>query len=213
MTTTTAAVRRARSTLLALLVLIGAVALGAPAQAHDVLVSSEPAEGEVLEESPQAVVLSFNNAPLEVGSSISVVDAAGDPVAEGTGTLEGSDVVLALDTALPAGELEVRWRVASSDGHPIEGVIPFTLDVPAEPATTEPATTEPAEEPAAEETTEPAQTTEPAETAAPAETTEPAETGASGLPTAARIAIAAAALASVVGLVVLIVRRGRTDRL
>lgn len=194
--------RRARSAVLALLVLVGAVALGAPAQAHDMLIASDPAEGEVLEESPQEVVLTFNNAPLEVGSSISVVDAAGTPVAEGTGTVEGASVVLALDTTLPAGELEVRWRVASSDGHPIEGVVPFTLDLPGEPAVTEPA-----EEPVAEETAEPAETT------APAETTEPAVTGVSGLPTAAKIAIAVAALASVVGLIVLIVRRGRTDRL
>ncbi|WP_152188810.1 copper resistance CopC family protein [Georgenia satyanarayanai] len=203
MTTIVAARRRARSTALVLLVLLGTIGLGTAAQAHDMLVASDPAEGAVLEAPPESITLSFNNPPLEVGSAITVVDADGTTVVEGEGTVEGTDVVLALDTALPAGPLEVRWRVASSDGHPIDGVIPFEVTAPAEP--TEPATTEPA-------TTEP---TEPTEPTSETVTSEPAETvgDVSGLPTAAKVAIAVAALGAVAALIVLIVKRQRTDRL
>lgn len=206
MTTTVAARRPARALTLVLLVLLGTLGLGTAAQAHDMLVASDPAEGAVLDAPPESITLSFNNPPLEVGSVITVVDAGGTTVAEGEGTLDGSDVVLALDTELPAGQLEVRWRVASSDGHPIDGVIPFEVTAPAEPA--EPATSEPAAAPA---TTEPAQPTSEPATSEPAQTAE--ESGVSGLPTAAKVAIAVAALGAVAAIVVLIVRRQRTDRL
>ncbi len=206
MSTMPAARRRARSAALVLLVLLGSLGLGTAAQAHDMLVASDPAEGAVLDAPPEAITLSFNNPPLEVGSAITVVDADGTTVVEGEGTVDGTDVVLALDSELPAGQLEVRWRVASSDGHPIDGVIPFEVTAPAEPtepATTEPATTEPA-------TTAPA-TTEPADEATTSEQAQ--TTGASGLPTAAKVAIAVAALGAVAAIIVLIVRRQRTDRL
>lgn len=203
--TTIAAVRRRAA--LVLLVLLGTLGLGTAAQAHDMLVASDPAEGAVLDAPPESITLTFNNPPLEVGSAIEVVDADGATVVEGEGTVNGTDVVLTLDSELPAGQLEVRWRVASSDGHPIDGVIPFEVTAaaePTEPATSEPATTEPA-------TTEPAAaepTTEAAETADAA-----VDSGASGLPTAAKVAIAVAAVGAVAAIIVLIVRRQRTDRL
>lgn len=203
--TTIAAVRRRAA--LVLLVLLGTLGLGTAAQAHDMLVASDPAEGAVLDAPPESITLTFNNPPLEVGSAIEVVDADGATVVEGEGTANGTDVVLTLDSELPAGQLEVRWRVASSDGHPIDGVIPFEVTAaaePTEPATSEPATTEPA-------TTEPAAaepTTEAAETADAA-----VDSGASGLPTAAKVAIAVAAVGAVAAIIVLIVRRQRTDRL
>ncbi|WP_413451775.1 copper resistance CopC family protein [Georgenia phoenicis] len=203
MTTFAAVRRRSRSVLLGLLVLVGALGLGTAAQAHDMLVASDPAEGAVLEAPPEAVTLSFNNPPLEVGSVITVVDAQGTTLAEGTGTLEGTDVVLPLDTPLPAGELEVRWRVASSDGHPIEGVIPFTVAEQAAPATTAPAEpAAPVSEPAAEES-EPAATSEPADEGS----------GLAGLPTWSKVAIAVAAVGALAALVVVMLRRQRGDRL
>lgn len=35
---------------------------------------------------------------------------------------------MALDGELPAAGYVVEWRVVSSDGHPISGTIPFTVD-------------------------------------------------------------------------------------
>ncbi|MBD8063424.1 copper resistance CopC family protein [Oceanitalea stevensii] len=203
MTTIVAARRRARFAALVLLVLLGTLGLGPAAQAHDMLVASDPADGAVLDAPPESITLTFNNPPLEVGSVITVVDADGTTLVEGEGTLDGADVVLALDAELPAGQLEVRWRVASSDGHPIDGVIPFEVTAPAEP--TEPATTEPTEPAAAEPAT--------TERASEAATTEPAETAEeSGLSTVAKVAIAVAAVGAVAALILLIVKRRRTDR-
>lgn len=210
------AFRRARALLVGVLAVLGLVAVGTAAAAHDVLIESDPAEGAVLDRSPEAVVLTFNNPPLEVGSAITVVDADGQTVVEGAGRVEGNDVVLDLDTELPAGDLEVRWRVASSDGHPIEGVIPFTLDLPEPVATTEPTSSpaEPASSPA-----EPGATAEPATVTAEATTAEDAaaddaadeEEGPGGLPTWLKVAIGIAALAAVVGLVVIVARRLRSE--
>ncbi len=214
MSTMSVALRRARVLLVSLVAVVGLVAVGTAAAAHDVLIDSDPADGAVLDESPTSVVLTFNNPPLEVGSAISVVDADGATVAEGTGRVEGNDVVLDLDGVLPAGDLEVRWRVASSDGHPIEGTIPFTLEV---------------EDAAVAEPTEDATTSAPAESTAPADgpavtadapavtqeaTTQEAEQagGLAGLPTWLKVAIGIAALGSVAGLVVLVARRLRGDR-
>src|SRR5690606_32622071 len=85
--------RRARSVVVALLLVVITGALTPTAQAHDVLVESQPAADAVLEESPDAVVLTFNNPPLAVGSAITVVDGSGAVVAQGEGTVEGNDVV------------------------------------------------------------------------------------------------------------------------
>jgi len=196
-----AALRRARAVVAGLLLLPLAVLLAPAAQAHDMLIDSRPAAGEVLSEAPDAVVLTFNNPPLGVGSAITVVDASGATVAQGEGTVEGTEVVLPLGEPLPSGDLEVRWRVASSDGHPIEGTIPFTLDAPvAQPAATaEPtATAEPAATP---------EPTTPEPVAAEAE-----ETGLAGLPTWLKVAVGVAALGAVAGLVVLVGKRLREDR-
>ncbi|WP_324653403.1 copper resistance CopC family protein [Georgenia sp. H159] len=194
---------RLRSALVALLTLLGVVSAGAVAQAHDVLVGSDPAAGAVLDEAPGSIVLSFSDAPLTVGSAITVVDASGATVAQGEGTVDGTDVVLELGTPLPAGELEVRWRIASSDGHPIEGTIPFTVAGSPEPVVTEAA--------AETATTAAAPTAEPG----PEVTAEPGEeaSGLAALPLWLRVAIGVAALGAVAGFVVIVVRRLREDRL
>lgn len=177
--------RRARAVVVGLLLLLVTAAVAPAAQAHDVLVDSRPSAGEVQAEAPDAVVLTFSSPPPEVGSAIAGVDASGATVAEGEGTVEGSDVVLTLTSPLPAGDLEVHRRVASSDGHPIEGTIPFTLDAPAaEPA---------------------AQT---GETDAAAD-----DGGLASLPAWAKVVVGVAALGAVVGLIVLVVKRLREDRM
>lgn len=204
--------RRARSVVVALLLVVITGALTPTAQAHDVLVESQPAADAVLEESPDAVVLTFNNPPLAVGSAITVVDGSGAVVAQGEGTVEGNDVVLRLDEPLPSGALEVRWRVASSDGHPIEGTFAFALDAPAaepsEPVT--PTTAGTTTAPAVPETTGP--TAGVGATSPAADEAEEPANGLAGLPTWLKVAIGVAALGAVAGLVVLVAKRLREDR-
>ena len=197
-----------------------ALVLVAPlASAHDVLVASDPGEGDTLTQSPRAITLTFNNNPLAVGSAIVVTDADGATVHEGEGTVDGLDVALELPAELASGEYEASWRVASSDGHPIEGVIPFTVELPepAEPDETVEPAEQPTEQPTAAATHAADPTTADAATApeSESETTDPAETtgsGLSALPLWLRVVIALAALGGVVGLIVRVVQRSRSGR-
>lgn len=125
-----AAVAAAIATIIAL-----PLAAATPAAAHDELLGSTPLADEALAEAPERVSLTFSDDVLTLGAVILVVDGDETNWVEGETTLDGSDVTAALQPSMPDGAYEVRWRVVSSDGHPIAGVVPFTVgEVPAEPA-------------------------------------------------------------------------------
>ncbi|WP_203666984.1 copper resistance CopC family protein [Cellulomonas pakistanensis] len=113
----------AGSALAGLLLLPAATA----ASAHDELVGSDPAPGAALDAAPAAVRLDLSADVLTFGAAIVVADAADDTWQTGEPVLDGPSVSVALDPALPDGSYEVRWRVVSSDGHPITGLVPFTV--------------------------------------------------------------------------------------
>lgn len=115
--------------LLALLVAVGAT----PAAAHDQLLDSSPTEGEHLTTAPSEVTLRFSAEILTIGPAVLVVDAAGTTWTVGDPRLDGPEVVADLADDVPDGAYEVRWRVVSSDGHPIAGTIPFTVGDPDAP--------------------------------------------------------------------------------
>ncbi|MRG59333.1 copper resistance protein CopC [Agromyces sp. CFH 90414] len=111
-------------TALAAGVLLGFAGAAAPALAHDELLGSTPEPGQVLETAPDEVLLTFSGDVIAVGSVIEVVDHHGEAVESGETTVLGPEVSAALPTDL-SGDYQVRWRVVSSDGHPIEGTIDF----------------------------------------------------------------------------------------
>lgn len=157
-----ASVRPAALAALFAALLAALLALGAPAQAHDTLLESDPADGATLETSPEAITLTFSADILEVSPLVRITDENGEQLAEITPSIDGPVATATLEEPLPAGTSTVQWRVVSSDGHPIEGTFEVTVEQDA----------------AAEETTEaPAEESSPAEESAPAETTAPAEEG------------------------------------
>ncbi|GHD23911.1 hypothetical protein GCM10007147_19680 [Nocardiopsis kunsanensis] len=101
-----------------------------PAGAHDVLTGSTPEDGQTLDTAPEEVVLSFNNAPLESGdgNAISVTGPDEETTYE-TGDLvfEGNDVSTELEPLDQAGDYTIGFRVVSSDGHPIQESLTFTV--------------------------------------------------------------------------------------
>ncbi len=98
--------------------------LATPALAHDSLKSSTPASGAVVSEVEQ-VVLEFHD---RVSFPAVVVhDSAGKRYDSGEPRTEGSKVYENVAGPLPAGAYVIAWRVVSSDGHPVEGEIPFTV--------------------------------------------------------------------------------------
>ncbi|MDQ1083606.1 MULTISPECIES: copper resistance CopC family protein [Microbacterium] len=99
-----------------------------PAAAHDELIGSDPSSGAVLETLPAQITLSYSADVLpDAGATvIEVTDAAGTSLTDGDPEVSGAQVTQAL--AGPAsGAVTVRWRVVSSDGHPIDGEFAFSV--------------------------------------------------------------------------------------
>ncbi|WES64995.1 copper resistance protein CopC [Microbacter sp. GSS18] len=109
--------------------LAAAFALGtaAPASAHDDLVRSDPAEDAALAAAPAEVTLEFSDEVLTIGAVIVVADASGADWVDGELEVREGTVVAHLADGMPDAGYEVRWRVVSADGHPISGLIPFTV--------------------------------------------------------------------------------------
>lgn len=130
------------------------LALPAPAQAHDTLLSSDPEDGASLETSPEEITLTFSADILEVSPLVRISDENGDELAEIVPTIEGPIATATLEEPLPAGTHTVQWRVVSSDGHPIEGTFTVTVeqDAAEEPADEEaPAASDGGEDSAAQD--------------------------------------------------------------
>ncbi len=126
-----------RRILLLLVTSIASVVLFAnPVSAHNTLLSSDPADGAVLDVVPTQLTLVFDKAvPLDT-LSIEIIDATGvrsDLVGSAHGPNGDAEVITPL-SAQTVGEVTLRWRLVGPDGHPITGRISFT--VPAAQATT-----------------------------------------------------------------------------
>ncbi|MGW0200690.1 copper resistance CopC family protein [Nonomuraea sp. NPDC003201] len=137
------------ATAAALLVLVFGMA--APALAHDALKSSSPAK--------DAEVKSLDEVRLEFTAGVRlpfviVRGPGGAELQSGKPEADGKVVTQAVKEPLPDGKYTIAYRVVSSDGHPIEGEIPFKVkgaETPspsasssAAPATSAPATSAPA---------------------------------------------------------------------
>ncbi len=118
-----------RSPIAALTAMLAAALLvfgaAAPALAHDVLKSSSPAKG--------AKVTSLDEVRLEFSAKMRmpfvIVRGAGDAQYQsGKPEIDGAVVTQAVDGPLPDGKYTIAYRVVSSDGHPIEGEIPFRVE-------------------------------------------------------------------------------------
>ena len=150
-----ASVRPAALAALFAALLAALLALGAPAQAHDTLLESDPADGATLETSPEAITLTFSADILDVSPLVRITDENGEQLAEITPSIDGPVATATLEEPLPAGTSTVQWRVVSSDGHPIEGTFGVTVeqDAAEEPADEEaPAASDGGEDSAAQDT-------------------------------------------------------------
>lgn len=191
-----------------------ATASALPAQAHDRLVGSDPADGAQLDAPPAAITLSFSTEPLAVEPQVVVTDAAGTVVAQGAPTIEGANATLPLDAAaLTGGTYSVAWRVVSSDGHPIEGTLSFGV---AEQPAAEPAPSEstPSEDVTPEESTPgDSATADDPDAAGDSATADDAVADGSGS-TALPIVVGAVAVLAVAGVATVLVlrRRGGTPQ-
>ena len=119
--------RRSRKLLIAALGVVAAVAMAAPASAHVVLQSTEPAPSAQLRDAPKEVLLRFSE-PVELpDGAVRLYDSDGTRVDGGArAVVRGESVALPLDRIGLGGHV-VTWRVVSSDGHPIRGAFTFRV--------------------------------------------------------------------------------------
>lgn len=117
-----------RSFVIAALLCLGIGLVAAPsASAHDQLISSNPTEGQRLGAAPSSITLSFSAELLTLGYEIRVMDADSKNWAQGTAALTRESLSQPVAVGMPEGEYQVRWRVVSSDGHPINGSFTFLV--------------------------------------------------------------------------------------
>ncbi len=127
--------RTVLSTLVGLCVAAFAVVAGAaPVSAHTSFAGSDPANGAVVSEPVDEIILRFTGVSEEAGDGFVVLDPAGavrEPAS--VTSADGKVFVLAFDPALTGGVVGVRWSVRAGDNHPIAGSFSFTVDETAAP--------------------------------------------------------------------------------
>jgi len=111
---------------------VAVLAIAAPASAHDSLVTSTPGADERLAAAPENIVLTFSGELLMLGDStlgavVIVVDGNGRDWVSGDVVVSGNTVTTPVDPGMPDAGYQVRWQVVSEDGHPISGIVPFTI--------------------------------------------------------------------------------------
>jgi copper resistance protein C len=121
-----------RTTIVTALCCAVSLILAAPAAlAHDRLKNSSPAK--------DAKVAAVERIELEFSSRVrfpAVALRTADGALIGIGKAKAAGETVTSDVAEPLapGGYVIAWRVVSSDGHPIEGEIPFTVTAPATPS-------------------------------------------------------------------------------
>lgn len=113
-----------------LLVIVLVMFPAGKASAHDELISTDPAADSTVDALPEQVSLTFSVELIggEGSTAVEVTNASGRDVGDGEVELDGALVTQRIDTAgAQAGAYLVKWKVVSSDGHPIAGEYTFTV--------------------------------------------------------------------------------------
>jgi copper transport protein len=114
--------------LLAAIMLLAAIATPNAAFAHAALVTTDPADGAVLAQSPAQFSLIFSEpaSPLV----LTLVRPDGTPVPLTSFRLNGQTVEIDNPQTLGSGTHVLSWRVISADGHPVGGSVLFSIGAP-----------------------------------------------------------------------------------
>lgn len=99
-----------------------------PALAHTHLVRSTPAANQTLA-APARLTLTFNERVAPAFSSAEVTMPAHDMTVPSTMRLsqDGKTMTITPRSALVRGSYVIHWTAAGSDGHRMEGNVPFTV--------------------------------------------------------------------------------------
>jgi len=93
-------------------------------------VSSNPSASANIEQLPEQIELEFNEELLNLGTgnSLSIMSPSGEDLGMGETSTEGAKITRLLNTTSETGQFQVKYRVASADGHVLNGSFTFNLN-------------------------------------------------------------------------------------
>ncbi|MGG3468350.1 copper resistance CopC family protein [Neobacillus pocheonensis] len=103
--------------------------LGTNVFAHSHLESSTPKNGEILTQPLKDINLSYET-NLEKTSTFALEDTNGKVIPISKITIEGNKLTGTMDNELPNGGYKIHWKIIGTDGHPLEGDIAFSVQLP-----------------------------------------------------------------------------------
>lgn len=119
---------------------------GANVFAHSHLEDSSPKNGEIVTETLKTITLTFETA-IEPTSSFTLKDEKNMSIPLSEVSISGNQLIATVEDNLINGAYTIHWKIIGEDGHPLEGEVPFTMQLPPNAAAPEKSEIEP---PAAE---------------------------------------------------------------
>ncbi|WP_121612568.1 copper resistance CopC family protein [Mesobacillus foraminis] len=98
------------------------------AHAHTGLEISNPAEGEVILQKLEEVVLTYET-EIESLSTMELVNGQQTKIPLNNLTVEGNTMKANLGQELENGAYSINWKIVGKDGHPIEGKVNFQIQL------------------------------------------------------------------------------------
>ncbi|MFT4989865.1 MAG: copper transport protein [Acidimicrobiales bacterium] len=127
--------------LVALVVLLGTAS---PVSAHTGFESSNPSDGQTIDQPVTEISLSFSGQATPAGEGFVALDPSGQiRTPDEAISVDNLTWTLRFDEPLAGGVVGVRWRVAAPDAHPIDGSFSFTVSTEAAAVITAPEEAEP----------------------------------------------------------------------
>ncbi len=96
--------------------------------AHTGLKSSSPADGDIVKEELKEITLQFET-KVENLSTMKVVKDDGEEIELDSVKIKEKSMSGMLPRSLENGSYKIQWKIIGTDGHPIDGEIPFNVQV------------------------------------------------------------------------------------
>lgn len=113
---------------MAIVTWLASLVAATPASAHDKLVGSNPADKSTVDALPSVVTLYFEEPPGTGFSSLDVLTPSARNIDAAEPTITGSQMSVPVSQVTQAGVYTIKFNIISDDGHPVGGVLHFTLN-------------------------------------------------------------------------------------
>ncbi len=97
--------------------------------AHTGLETSAPQDGDIITEELEQMTLTFET-KIEQGSTLELTNSLGEAIAVDNITITDNQLKGQIAKPLENGEYKIHWNIIGADGHRIDGVLNFSVDLP-----------------------------------------------------------------------------------